>query len=341
MPLAVIVGGFFGDEGKGKIAGYLGYKDKPYIAVRCGSINAGHTVVYGGKAWKLRIVPAFFVSENTRLLIAAGAMVRLDVLFKEIDETGSRGRVFLDAQTGVIEERHVEMERSDEFLSRVVGSTLQGVGAAMVERVLRRLRLARNVDVLKDMLTDVSLEVNEALDNNELVYIEGVQGTFLSLYHGTYPYVTSRDTIASAFLSEVGVGPKRVDEVIVVFKSYVTRVGGGPLENELPPHEAERLGLLEVATVTGRTRRAAPFNMGLAKRAIMLNSATQIALTRIDVLFKDDYCVREWSKLSKEARQWINNIENELKTPVTIVSTGEDILCTVDRREELGLGWRL
>ncbi|MEM0027553.1 MAG: adenylosuccinate synthetase [Ignisphaera sp.] len=340
MPLAIVVGGFFGDEGKGKIAAYLALADNPSIAVRCGSINAGHTVVYGNRVWKLRLVPSFFVNKNVKLMIAAGALMRLDVFFNEVEETGVRGRIFVDRNTGVIEDRHVEAEKRDAFLVKDVGSTLQGVGFAMSDRVLRRLRLAKDFDVLRDYLVDVSLEVNNAIDRGELVYIEGVQGTFLSLYHGTYPYVTSRDTTASAFASEVGVGPKKVDEVIVVFKSYVTRVGGGPLEGELPPEEAERLGLVEVATVTGRRRRVALFNVDLAKKAIMLNSATQAAITRLDALYPNDKCVREWDKLSKDARNWIENIENSLKTPVTIIGTGEDALCTIDRRKELGLGWR-
>ena len=336
MPLAIIVGGFFGDEGKGKIASYLAIADNPSIAVRCGSINAGHTVTYMGKTWKVRLIPSFFVNPRTKLMIAAGALIRLDILFKEIEETETKGRVFIDSNAGVIEEKHVEAERNDAFLVGEIGSTLQGVGSAMAERVLRRLKLAKDFDVLKDVIVDVALEVNKALDNNELVYIEGVQGTFLSLYHGTYPYVTSRDTIASAFASEVGVGPKRIDDVIVVFKSYVTRVGGGPLDNELTFEEAKRLGLIEIATVTGRMRRAAPFNINLAKRAIMLNSATQIALTRLDVIYPDVRCVREWGKLPQPVRMWVENIESSLKTPITIISTGEEVICTIDRRAELG-----
>ncbi len=337
MPVAVIVGGFFGDEGKGKIASYLAVADNPSIAVRCGSINAGHTVSHMGKTWKVRLVPSFFINPRTRLMIAAGALIRLDILFKELNETGVKGRLFIDFNAGVIEEKHVEAERNDVFLIGEVGSTLQGVGFAMADRVLRRLKLARDFEILKDITTDVSLEVNRALDNGELVYIEGVQGTFLSLYHGTYPYVTSRDTTASAFASEVGIGPKRIDEVIVVFKSYVTRVGGGPLDNELPYEEAKRLGLVEIATVTGRMRRAAPFNIDLAKRAIMFNSATQIAITRLDTLYPDAKCIREWSKLPQDAKMWLERLESTLRIPITIISTGEDTICTIDRRIELGL----
>jgi len=337
MPLTIVVGGFFGDEGKGKICGYLALADNPEIAVRGGSVNAGHTVVYDGKQWRLRIVPSFFVNKRTRLFIAPGALVRLDVLFSEIEYTETKGRVFIDRNTGVIEEIHVEEEKRDPHLSKTVGSTLQGVGAAMRDRVMRKLRTAKDVPELKEILIDVSDEINKALDRGEKIFIEGTQGTFLSLYHGTYPYVTSRDTTASGFASEVGVGPKRVDEVIVVFKSYVTRVGEGPLPNEYPMEEVIRRGLLERGAVTGRIRRVAPFNIELAKKAIIINSATQIALTKIDALFPENRGVREWIKLSVEARKWIEEIENSLKIPVTLIGTGEDIRETIDRRRELGL----
>ena len=106
---------------------------------------------------------------------------------------------------------------------------------------------------------------------------------YISLYHGEYPYVTSKDVTASAACSDVGIGPKNVDEVIVVFKSYVTRVGAGPLENEISEEEINKKGWSEFGTVTGRQRRAAPFNFELAKKACIINSATQIALTKLDL----------------------------------------------------------
>ncbi len=335
--LTIVVGGFFGDEGKGKIVSYLGLKDKPAYAVRCGAINAGHTVVFKGRKWKLRIIPSAFLNRKTTLLIAAGALIRLDILFREIKETDTEGRVFVDRNTGIIEEEHVERERKSKYLSLKIGSTLQGVGEAMSDRVLRKLRLAMEFSMLKSMVTDVSLVVNEALDRGLNVVIEGTQGAFLSLYHGTYPYVTSRDTTASAFASEVGVGPKRVDEVIVVFKAYVTRVGSGPLPNELTQEEIARRGWVEKATVTGRLRRVAPFNYELAKKALILNSATQIAITKLDKLFPEAHGVREWLKLPKKAREWIEEVEEELKVPITLIGTGEDSMHIIDRRRDLGV----
>ena len=86
-------------------------------------------------------------------------------------------------------------------------------------------KYAKDVPELEDYLLDVSLATNEALDNGEDVFIEGSQGFALSLYYGTYPFVTSKDTTASSFAADVGIGPTRIDEVINVFKSYITRVG--------------------------------------------------------------------------------------------------------------------
>ena len=338
MPLTIVVGGFFGDEGKGKVNAYLALSDGPSIAVRCGAINAGHTVVYRGRRWKLRAVPSAFVNPSTRLMIAPGALIRLDVLRREIEETGVAGRLFVDRQTGVIEDRHVEYERRDAYLSGKIGSTLQGVGAAMMDRVMRRLRLAQDFEELRAMAVDVAEEVNRALDQGEAVLVEGTQGTFLSLYHGTYPYVTSRDTTASAFASEVGVGPRRVDEVVVVFKAFVTRVGAGPLPGELSEEEARRRGFVEYATVTGRMRRAAPFNTELARRAVMLNSATQAAIMKLDALFPEAKGVREWGRLPPGARRWVEEVEAAIGVPVTLIGTGEEAEEMIDRRRELGVG---
>ncbi len=148
--------------------------------------------------------------------------------------------------------------------------------------------------------------------------------------------MTSRDTTASGFASEVGVGPKDVDEVIVIFKAYMTRVGVGPLPGELSPLRIQELGWTEVATVTGRVRRAAPFNSDMARRAVELNSATQVAITKIDVLFPRARGVREWNRLPRNAKEWIESVEESLRVPVTLVGTGPHIEEVIDRREELG-----
>ena len=215
-----------------------------------------------------------------------------------------------------------------------------GCGPCNADRAMRVAKLARDEPRLKPYLTDVPLEVNQALDEGKKVVLEGTQGTFLSLYHGTYPYVTSKDVTASAICSDVGIGPTRVDDVIVVFKAFVTRVSPGPLPGELSQEEARRRGWVEIETVgplAGQMRRVAPFNFELARRAVMLNGATQVALTKIDLLFPECQGAREFEELPREARDFVARIEEELKVPVGLIGTGPDVFEIVDRRDELGL----
>jgi adenylosuccinate synthase len=330
LPCTVIVGGFFGDEGKGKIAAYLAMKDKPDICVRGGNgPNAGHTVIHGGVQYSLRLIPSGFVNPSTRLLIGPGVPVDPAVLFDELRKTDSERRIEIDNQCAIVEPRHKEQESRSDHLSKKVGSTKSGVGACNAERALRMAKLAQQIPSLKPYIGDTVGEVQKALSENKKVMIEGTQGTFLSLYHGTYPYVTSKDTTASAACADVGVGPTQVDEVIVIFKAYVTRVGEGPLEGQLDRDEVARRGWTEFGTVTGRERRAAPFDFKLAKRAVQLNGATQIALTKLDVLFPSAKGARQLSDLDETARTFISKIEKETGVTVTLIGTGpaeEDLI---------------
>jgi len=333
MPCTVVVSGFFGDEGKGKVISYLSLADKIDVAVRAGvGPNAGHTVVYQGKKYKLRMIPSAFLNGGCRLLIGPGVAIDPHVLLREVDLTGSRGRVGVDRQCAVIEPKHIEADRKGHLAERIE-TTGTGTGPCNADRALRIAKLARDVPELREFLTDVPLEVNTAIDEGRGVLIEGTQGTYLSLYHGTYPYCTSKDVTASAACSDVGVGPTKVDEVIVVFKAFVTRVGAGPLPGELPWEEAERRGWVEIATVTGRRRRAAPFSYELARRAVMLNGATQVALTKMDVLFPECRGARSYDELPREAREFVERVEREVGVPVTLIGTGPDVWEVVDRRK--------
>src|SRR2546430_14428294 len=111
LPCTVIVGGFFGDEGKGKIAAYLAMKDKPDICVRGGNgPNAGHTVFHDGKEYHLRLIPSGFVNRSTRLMIGPGVPVETAILLHEIKETDSENRISVDYQCAMLEERHKTQE---------------------------------------------------------------------------------------------------------------------------------------------------------------------------------------------------------------------------------------
>ena len=330
MPSTVIVGGFFGDEGKGKIVSYLALKDNPSIVVRGGAgPNAGHTIADGDKVYKVRMLPSGFLNKSSKVMIGPGVVVNPTILLKEIEDFGVSGRAFVDQRCGIIEETHVER---DSMLKDTIGSTGSGTGPANADRAMRTLKLAKDIDSLSAYLEDVPTAVNQALDENKGVLVEGTQGTYLSLWHGTYPYVTSKDVTASGICSDIGLGPKKVDEVMVVFKSYVTRVGAGPLENELASDTISKKGWSEWGTVTGRQRRAAEFSFSLAKKAIMLNSATQIAITKLDVLFPSCAHKTSYESLDGEAKSFIKNIEDKLGVPVTLIGTGPAINDIVDKR---------
>ncbi|MEM3183199.1 MAG: adenylosuccinate synthase [Nitrososphaerota archaeon] len=133
---------------------------------------------------------------------------------------------------------------------------------------------------------DVSLLVNETLDRGGVVILEGAQGTLLDIDHGTYPFVTSSNTTAGAACNSVGIGPKRVDEVIGVTKAYTTRVGKGPFPTEMeePIASMVREKGKEYGTTTGRPRRVGWFDAVAVKYSIMLNGATSVAVTKVDCL---------------------------------------------------------
>ncbi|MGZ7119397.1 MAG: adenylosuccinate synthetase, partial [Methanobacterium sp.] len=336
---SILVGGAWGDEGKGKCITYLCYNDKPDIIARAGvGPNAGHSVEFHGDKYGLRLTPSGFFYKEAKLLIGAGVLVDPGVFMHELDYLNKynvRGRTFADYRCAIIEEKHKEQDRASDYLAKKIGSTGTGCGPANADRVNRIVKRAEEIPEMKDYLTDVPKEVNEALNNGKDVFIEGSQGFGLSLYYGTYPFVTSKDTTASTAAADVGIGPTRVDDVIVVFKSYITRVGEGPFKTEVSEEEADKMGLEEYGTVTGRRRRIGTFDMDLAKESCMINGATQIALTCVDKIFKECERVKDYSKLSSEVKRFVEEIEGETEVPVTIISTGPDLADTIDLRDEL------
>ena len=332
MAATIVVGGFFGDEGKGKIISYLAQKDNPSIVVRGGAgPNAGHTIKDGEKTFKVRMLPSGFLNKESRVMIGPGVVVNPEVFLKEVKDFGAEGRSFLDNYCGIIEPHHLDAD-SQGRLKEKIGSTGSGTGPANAERAMRTLKMAKDIESLQRYLTDVPLEINSALDKNENVLIEGTQGTHLSLWHGTYPFVTTKDVTASGICADVGIGPKRIDDVIVVFKSYLTRVGTGPMNDELSPEETSKKGWEEFGTVTGRLRRAAEFDYDLARRAIMLSSANQISITKLDVRFPSCAGVQSIDELDSESKSFIKNIEEKLGVPVTLVGTGAGVNDIIDLR---------
>jgi adenylosuccinate synthase len=144
------------------------------------------------------------------------------------------------------------------------------------------------VDRLAPLIDDTVHLVHEALDIGQWVLFEGAQATYLDLDHGTYPFVTSSNPVAGGIGAGAGVGPRAIERVVGVVKAYVTRVGSGPFPSELP--EGDAVGDLlvergrEFGTNTGRRRRPGWLDLVMLRHATRLNTCTELAITKLDVL---------------------------------------------------------
>jgi adenylosuccinate synthase len=147
-------------------------------------------------------------------------------------------------------------------------------------------RYAGYAERLAPYVGDTSLLVDRALRDGKDVLFEGAQATLLDLDHGTYPFVTSSNPVASGAATGIGIGPTRIDRVLGVAKAYVTRVGEGPFPSEIEGADQTRLRELggEFGTVTGRERRCGWLDLVALRYAVRLNGITSLALTKLDVL---------------------------------------------------------
>ena len=239
MALTVVVGGQLGSEAKGKLVSYLACSSSvPASVVRTGGPNAGHTATAPGRSLTLRQLPSGAIDPRAQLYLAAGMIIDVPLLQKEISRTQvSSGRLHVDAQATLLEESDRQAESTTSMRERL-GSTLSGTGSATARRILRApgLRLAQDESSLSAYLSDVSAMLNADLDAGLPVIVEGTQGFGLSLYHSrVYPFATSRDTSAAAFLSEAGLSPRLVTDIFLVLRTFPIRVGGnsGPMQGEL------------------------------------------------------------------------------------------------------------
>jgi adenylosuccinate synthase len=328
VAVSVVVGGQFGSEGKGKVAHWLAARRDARVAVRVGGPNSGHTAVADdGRTWVLRQLPTPIVHRGVAGVIASGAYLDLPVLLDEIAAVGATpDRLRIDGFAVIIDDEHKRLEA--ESLTRRISSTGSGTGEALANRVRRveGLRFASDVAALAPFLADTVVEMRAALQHGERIVVEGTQGFGLSLLHGrSYPYATSRDTTAAGALSEAGLSPLDVNEIVLVLRAHPIRVGGnsGPLPNETTWEElSQRLGsgttLLERTTVTRKVRRVADFDASVVRRAIAANAPTLIVLNHLDYvpLGPDGH----------GRRRYVEAVERSIGRDVTHVGLGPAII---------------
>lgn len=306
MTLQVVVGGQYGSEAKGHVAGWLALHDQVDLAIRVAGPNAGHSVVHPdtGVKYALRHVPAAAVTNpNTKLAIAAGSEIDFTVLGDEIrrlegDGIKVRERLLIDSNATVLTGRYIKYE-DDEKLTERIGSTSKGVGAARAQRIWRAASTVGQMQMDSypfGNIGDVSAVAALTLKLGDNVQIEGTQGYGLGLHGPHYPYCTSSDCTAIDFLAMARVNPWSAPtnplQIWVVFRPYPIRVAGnsGPLWEETT---WEKLGLPpEYTTVTNKMRRVGQWDSALAAAAVAANGGSfggaanpvRIAITMADQL---------------------------------------------------------
>ena len=205
------------------------------------------------------------------------------------------------------------------------------------------VRLARDYPDFKDFVKPVARELENAYSSGQRIFLEGTQGTSLSLHHGSYPFVTSRDTTASGCLADAGIAPHRVRRV---------RNGNEDLSDPRRWHVrsdgtadrsrkviADRSGLpldlidkTEIGTISGTRRRIAEFDWEQLRRSASLNGATDIALTFADYLAAENRNARRFDQLTYETKEFIAEVERVANAPVSLISTRFHRFSVIDRR---------
>jgi adenylosuccinate synthase len=333
MPVTVVVGAQWGDEGKAKIIDLLS-KEHTYVVRYQGGHNAGHTVVVGDQRYALQLIPSGVLYDHVVPVIANGVVVDMPTLFNEIDTLEGRGISCADLRVSSLAHLIFPWHQAHDAIAEAmrgddkIGTTLKGIGPAYADKArrvgiragevadldrfadaVRARAVAENlllhqaggatIDVdevvatfraygarLQPYVCDTVSLLHDALAAGHEVLLEGAQATFLDLDHGTYPYVTSSNPTAGGACAGSGLGPRDIQRVVGITKAYTTRVGAGPFPTELTDGDGDTLVDVgrEYGTVTGRRRRAGWLDCVMLRQAVRLNSLTELALTKLDVL---------------------------------------------------------
>ncbi len=326
----VIVGGEYGSEGKGNIAFHLAPEYD--LLVRVGGPNAAHKVYLSTEEiFTHTSLPSGTQNGEAQLAIGPGAVVEVSELQSEIARCDvSKDRLSIDPSVMIIEERDREIEATDRTTR--IASTGSGTGSATGRRVMRGedVKLAQDIEALKPYLRPTSGILERAYSAGDRIMLEGTQGSGLSLYHGPYPKVTSRDTNVPGCLAEAGIATARVRKVVMVVRSYPIRVGGesGPLTRELEWEEIERrsgqegLAKRERTSRTNKERRVGEFEWDLLRRAALINAPTDIALTFADYIQPGNSDAWRFEQLGDQTIEFIDEVERVTGARVSLISTG-------------------
>lgn len=342
----VIIGGQYGSEGKGQVSAYIA---KEYdLLIRVGGPNAGHKIFEEPKPYTHHHLPSGTRRCDAKLLLGPGMVLHVGNLLKEISECSVESdRLSIDPQAMIITDDDI---KNEEELVATIGSTGQGVGYATARKIRKRnheTKLAKDIPDLKPYVRPTLNVLTKTFAKNGRVLLEGTQGTALSIHHGPYPYVTSRDTTVSGCLSDAGISPSLVRRIIMVCRTYPIRVkspdGGtsGDMSQEITLKEiSERSGMplkvleqIEKTSTTNRKRRIGEFDWDLIRKSAFLNGPTDIALTFVDYITSKNQYAKRFEQLSEETINFIEEIEHVTRAKVSLIATGFNSRPIIDRRD--------
>ena len=299
----IVVGAQWGDEGKGKIVDYLS-EQAEWIVRYQGGNNAGHTVIVGEETFKLHLVPSG-ICRGKNSVLGNGVVVNPVALKIELEALNARGietagKFFVSERCHLILDAHMAQDQAQEAArNEKVGTTGKGIGPAYMHKIERTgIRMGdwqaaelsaeerEALEFLQPYVAEVEYMLHEALERQESILLEGAQGTFLDIDHGTYPFVTSSNCTSGGACTGSGLPPTAVERVTGILKAYTTRVGNGPFPTELEDETGVYLQTKghEFGTTTGRQRRCGWLDLFMARYASRLNGITDWSITKLDVL---------------------------------------------------------
>jgi len=335
MPVVIVVGAQWGDEGKGKLVDFLTEK-ADVVARYQGGHNAGHTVVINNEKYILHLIPSGILHKKTVCIIGNGVVVEPAALIQEINGLQKRGirisgNLLISKNAHLIMPYHLVLDSASEQSKgkKCIGTTGRGIGPTYVDKMARtgirvgdlmqpeefleKIRtnlkhvnfLMKNLyrspvfssrkmfeeymgygAILKKHISDTDVVINGAISEGKNLLLEGAQGALLDIDHGTYPFVTSSNSIAGGACTGLGIGPTKISRVLGVVKAYTTRVGSGPFPTEIRDHTGEEIRMKggEFGATTGRPRRCGWLDTVILRHAAMINGFSGMAITKLDIL---------------------------------------------------------
>lgn len=333
MPVDILVGTQWGDEGKGKLIDVL-TRDVDMVIRFQGGNNAGHTVEIGDEHYVLHLIPSGIFRPNVVNVIGNGLVVDVLGLVEEMKGIAAKGfpvnNIRLSNRAQLIFEYHKRADALKESSAgtKKIGTTKRGIGPAYADKMNRtgirgidltrpeRLeeqfraeaakynkqfaehgiapldidaeweRVREAADYLKDYVCDTVYLINDAIKSGRKILCEGAQAALLDIDHGTYPFVTSSNTVSGGACTGAGIAPQKIRDVWGVIKAYTTRVGEGPFPTELFDQDGETLRQVghEFGATTGRPRRCGWFDAVAGRYACMVDGVNKLAVTKLDVL---------------------------------------------------------